>query len=161
MTTLQIDEKTAWDIYPGTTKEMQAILEKSFPKGFFSRKITDRIKSVEDACAICPPSENVKTLLAYNGIDKDMIGAQAMAKLSIIARALNEGWTPDWKDGNQYKYYPYFKQNGAGFGFSFTFCADWHSVARCGSRLCFKSSELAMYAGKQFEAIYNDFLNNQ
>ncbi len=158
---LKIDEKKAREIYPGASKEVKEILEASAPKDFFSMKITDRVKTFEDVLALAPPSENSKILLLYNGADPDMIGAQAMLKLTLIVRALNEGWTPDWSNSSQYKYYPYFKKNPAGFGFSDYDCDSWYAYALCGSRLCFKSAELAVYAGKQFLSIYNDFLNNQ
>jgi hypothetical protein len=33
----------------------------------------------------------------------------AYAKLIIIAQSLNEGWSPNWNDTNQLKYYPWFE----------------------------------------------------
>lgn len=121
-----------------------------------SEKITDRVKTFDDALAIVGASENLKILLAYNGQDVDMLASLAHAKLGIIAKALNEGWQPDWLNGNQAKYYPWFKQVGSALGFS---CNDYvygHSLARVGSRLVFKTSDLAIYAGKQFTSLYND-----
>lgn len=79
--------------------------------------------------------------------------------LIIICRALNEGWTPDWNDSNQAKWYPYFDMRSkSGFGFSYSFYVTWRTSADVGSRLCFKNEELAKYAGKQFENIYKSFL---
>lgn len=157
MTTLQIDNVKARKLYAKASDEFKSMLEDSFGKEFFSQKITDRIKTFEDACEVAQPSENVSILLNYNGVDKDMIGALAFAKLTIIARALNEGWTPDWSNSNQYKWYPYFEYK-AGFGFSYTRYDFWLTSTDVGSRLCFKNEELAKYAGTQFQSIYNDFL---
>lgn len=149
--TKELEDSVSKAIIDAVNEATQKLNKKEGP-------VTERIKTFEDACEECPPSDNASILLAYNGIDSDMIGAKAMVILSIIVRALNEGWTPDWKDSNQCKYYPYFVAKGAGFGFSDTCYVYWCTRASCGSRLCFKSRELAEYAGKQFESIYNDFL---
>ncbi len=83
----------------------------------------------------------------------------ACIKLKLIAKALNEGWKPDWTNSNEYKYYPWFKMGSAsGVGFSFDGCDYDHSGSALGSRLCYKSRELAIYAGKQFQDIYKQFL---
>jgi hypothetical protein len=157
METLKIDAKNARKLFPTASSEFKQMLTDTFGEKFFQQKITDRVKTFEDALAIVGASENVTILLNYKGIDKDMIAALSFAKLTIIAKALNEGWVPDWANGNQYKWYPYFEWK-AGFGFSYTYYGFWRTFANVGSRLCFKSEELAIYAGKQFQSIYNDFL---
>lgn len=82
----------------------------------------------------------------------------AHAKLVIIAQALNEGWTPDWSNGEWDKYYPWFTMGSAsGVGFS---CHDfglWGSRSNVGSRLCYRSAEIAKYAGNQFIELYKDY----
>jgi hypothetical protein len=47
----------------------------------------------------------------------------------------------------------------SGFGFAFGDWANSYTYADHGARLCFKTSELAEYAGKQFEGIYREFLS--
>lgn len=117
------------------TDEQVAVVKKA------TVKITDRIKTFEDAC------EEI-------GVDKNI--DHPFDKMVIIIKALNEGWAPDWNDGSQPKYVPYFKWDGKGF--SYDDYDYWYSDTFVGSRLCFKSSEIAIYAGKQFEAEYNEFL---
>lgn len=51
MRTLQISEKKAMELYNNGSDELKTVLEESFGKEFFQRKITDRIKTYEDACA--------------------------------------------------------------------------------------------------------------
>lgn len=156
MKPLQIDEIKAKQLYKTATPEFKSMLEDSFGKTFFSEKITDQIKSFDDAFVIVGKiSENVKILLRYTGIDKDMLAAVALMKLTIIARALNEGWTPNWNDGNEYKHYPYFDMR-SGVGFSDANFDGWDAGTGVGSRLCFKNRELAEYAGKQFLSLYKD-----
>lgn len=109
---------------------------------------------------------------------------EAYLKLRIITAALNEGWTPQFTE-DEYRYFPWFwlytkeeiakmdkeerkkvvlfggaATNGAyaGFAYANTTTAPSHTLASVGSRLCFKSSALAEYAGKQFAEIYFAFV---
>lgn len=120
------------------------------------KDITKRVKTYADACAVLgiePINEEVFTKL---GFTKDEI---AYRKLKTVVEALNEGWRPDWSDSSDYKYWNWFIYNpsSAGFGCAATSGAPSNSYAGVGSRLCFKTRELATYAGRQFEDLYNDF----
>ena len=48
--------------------------------------------------------------------------------------------------------------SAAGFAFAYSFNAPSTTNALVGSRLCFKSSALAKYAGEQFAEIYFAFV---
>ena len=87
-------------------------------------------------------------------LDKDEI---AYILLKMLAKSLNDGWVPDWSNSNEYKYVPWFEMKGSS-GFRFYVCDYWHALSAVGSRLCFKSSELAEYAGKQFQDLYKQFM---
>lgn len=79
----------------------------------------------------------------------------AYKKLKLIVRSLNEGWEPNWNDSNERKYYPWFKMASGGFSYG-DYVNSWaHSIV--GSRLCFKSADLAKYAAETFTDIYKDF----
>jgi hypothetical protein len=151
-TALELTDKQAWEIYPSASKEIKSILEVNFGKNFFSQKITDRVKTVEDLLAIA--GKKIEEITSPSDSSDEV----AYKLLKLLVEVLNEGWTPDWDNGNQYKWYPYFDMRGAGFGFSHTHCAYWHTRTSVGSRLCFKSDELAKYAGTQFSHLYKDFL---
>lgn len=111
------------------------------------------IKTFEDAC-------KVRGIDPNNLPDFSMIPEQHRQaltdhyKLVIIAEALNEGWKPDWNNDDEYKYYPWFDmENGCvfdGYGCYFT-------DSFVGSRLCYRSREIAEYAGKQFEDLYKSY----
>lgn len=82
----------------------------------------------------------------------------AYIQLKLIAQALNEGWTPDWTNSNDSKYYPWFDMGSASdVGVSCSNYVFWNSVSIGGSRLCFKSRELAKYAGNQFIELYKAY----
>lgn len=158
METLEIQKKNAIAAYNSGDAATKKLLEDLFGEKNLSQKITDRVKTFDDAVQVVgEPSQNIGLLLAYNGNEPDMLAAVAFMKLTIIAKALNEGWQPDWTDSNQYKYYPWFKYK-SGFGLSCDVYDIWITNTTVGSRLCFKTAELAKYAGEQFADLYNDFL---
>ena len=116
------------------------------------------IKTFEDACQ----TQNLNPLTVIPDFslfpEKDKNAMIAHAKLIIIANAINGEWVPDWKDWDQYKYYPWFEMGSpAGVGFSYGGCDRWRAVSRVGSRLCFESREKAKYVGTQFQELYKAY----
>ena len=116
----------------------------------FFEKITDRIKTFDDAWEYCGKPE----IPTFTGEQKQIRYFQAIFQMSIIVKALNEGWEPDWDNADEPKYYPYFNMSPAGFAFVATSYDCTHAPAGCGSRLRFRTSELARYAGEQFVDIW-------
>ena len=158
MKTLQIDEKKAKGLYENASPEFQAMLEDTFGKKFF-KSIQDRIKSYEDACReLGLDPEDLPEV--DNCEPEDQASIIAFYKLTIIARALNEGWKPNWKDSSECKWFPWFKVNrdAAGVGCSAASSTATSAAASVGSRLCCKSDELATYFGKQFENLWSEYL---
>ncbi len=115
---------------------------------------------------------------------KDNADLVAYYKLRIITAALNEGWEPEFTK-DECRYHPWFvlytqkgwdelteeqKKGGIPFGGCVSYgayagfvCADSYGAWSCSpaafsSRLCFKTRELAEYAGRQFAALYADYL---
>lgn len=109
----------------------------------------------------------------------------AYTRLAIIAEALNEGWRPEYTE-DEYRYYPWFglytqkeyddmddddkercrfvgRSNSYADAYGGLVCADAnggsaYSSTNFGSRLAFKSRELAIYCGKQFIEIWINYL---
>jgi hypothetical protein len=161
MDTLIIEKSNAVKAYNSADEATKKLLENLFGKENFAvapKNIMERVRSFEDACEILGVVPNA---VACTGepevLENDMPSILAYKKLIIIARALNEGWTPDWSNDNEYKYLPWFKHK-SGFGLSYYVFDYWAAATVVGSRLCFKSSELATYAATQFADIYNDYL---
>ena len=117
--------------------------------------------------------------------DRDDCDLVAYLKLHIICEALNDGWKPTFNE-NEYRYYTWFyiytkekydelnedqkkllrfvggSSNFAGV-FGGVVCSGPPFVPSSsdgfyGSRLAFKTRELAVYAGNQFIDIWCDFL---
>lgn len=152
METIEITKQSALAAHRDADSKGRKLLETLFGKEFFNQKITDRVKTFEDACEVLG-FDPVK--FEIDG-DFDALTISAYRKLIVVARALNEGWEPDWTNSGEYKYYPYFKAS-SGSGLSYGDCDHGYSYATVGSRLCFKTSELARYAGTQFIDLYNDY----
>ncbi|UOY07740.1 hypothetical protein L0P88_04115 [Muricauda sp. SCSIO 64092] len=154
MESLQIKKEAALTAHENAKAAGKKLLEDLFGKNTFVKDIKERIKSFDD-------------VLEYHQLDKQEFEVECAAlskdevayrKLKLIVKALNEGWTPDWGNSNQYKYQPWFNMGGSsGSGFAYLGYGIWHSYSYVGSRLCFKSRELARYAGEQFTDIYKDF----
>ena len=123
----------------------------------FKRKITDHVKTLDDALQIYKPSTNALIMLSYSGVDEDCLATRSFLEATIICDVLNEGWKPNWDDSNERKWNPVFDMR-AGVGFSRSHYDYWRTSTNVGSRLCFKSEELAKYAATQFVDIYKKFM---
>lgn len=155
MKTLQISEQKARELYKSGSGELRSILEESFGKDFFSQKITDRVKTYEDACRELSMNPLDENKLMKLGLTKHDIAYQ---KLVTIAKSLNEGWVPNVCDNSVYRWYPWFVTNGSPSSFAFDVSRCGSAFAGCGSRLCFKNKELSEYCGKQFIELWKQFI---
>ena len=118
--------------------------------------IKDKVKSFEDACKVLDITPSVPVVTGIpEKYQKPLI---ANYQLMVIAEALNEGWTPDWSNGEWDKWYPWFNMDNSSSAVRFSFSAAdlQRSVSGVGSRLYFKSEELADYAGTQFLELYRE-----
>ena len=148
---------------------------------------TERVKTYEDAVnelgndhPLVEAASSAEWRFT-NSEDKDII---AYLKLRVIVAALNDGWVPQFVLGEQ-RWYPWYEliskedyeamsddekqerrcvgrsgNNAVAYGglvYSYAVYASSYSYAYSGSRLAFKSEELAKYAGKQFAELFADF----
>lgn len=156
------------------------------------QNVMERIKTFDDALAELRDraehgDEEAEVLVnEYDNVysicikcSKDLL---AYLKLRIITYALNEGWKPQYTDGERrwYFWYDLIKKEkydklsaeeksrvvsrgsvneGAYYGLVYAHSnyTSFGMGTLYGSRLILKSEELAEYAGKQFVEIYEDF----
>ncbi|MCZ8353939.1 MAG: hypothetical protein O9340_04340 [Cyclobacteriaceae bacterium] len=117
------------------------------------KDVRERFKTVSDVLA-----HHLLTEEEFDEKCEDLTADEkAYRFLKMLAQCLNEGWQPDWNNENQPKYYPWFYMGGSS-GFRSYFFVNWDSYSNVGSRLCFKSSVLAEYAGTQFLNQYKQFM---
>lgn len=150
------------------------------------RPVTERIKTFDDALDELETKANAGDCKAallvgdWDSLTSDSPDIIAYYKLRIIAAVLNEGWEPQFTT-DEYRWFPWFrlytkeeidKMNDssrvvlrscyyayAGGGVAYVNAGSDSSgtCTNCGSRLAFKSEELADYAGKQFIEIWAGF----
>lgn len=119
------------------------------------------IKTFDDACKALSITSDVPDFSMIP--EKHQKAMRAHYKLVIIVEAVNEGWTPDWSGNEEYKYelWPDIvedKNKPSGFGLSFNGYAHWLTTAAVGSRLCFRTREIAKYTFETFKDLYEDYL---
>ena len=149
-----------------------------------NRPVTERIKTFTDACnALGNEHPLVKEYLKVADGNIILDDLYAYLKLRIIVAALNEGWEPKFEKGER-RYYPWFylytkeqydelddeekgrcvlRSGDSSFSFvGFVHCNALSDASRSyasfGSRLAFKTRELAAYAGRQFTEEWADFM---
>lgn len=119
------------------------------------------ITSYEEACQKLEIPDGIPDVSTFP--TKHQASLIAFAKLVIIAEALNDKWEPDWNNGDEYKYYPWFdmevdENNPSGFRFNDSYCEWTFTYSAGGSRLCFRTRALSDYAGKTFESLYRELM---
>lgn len=119
------------------------------------KNVMDRIKTFADAYdALGEEHVLVKDFDNSNPVTHELA---AYLELCIIVAAFNEGWKPTFAEDEK-RWYPWFKIEDSGVAYAFAFYGSSYTSSVFGSRLAFKSRELAEYAGKQFIDFYKYFM---
>ena len=151
------------------------------------KDVTDRIKTFSDAYNELgekhPYCIAFDSIYQNDNVIPNIGDVYSYLKLRIICAALNEGWEPKFTK-DEYRYYPWFElmtkeeiddmneedkgrvvcrsygsaSAAGGVLNSYAHSDASYSFTGVGSRLAFKSSGLAEYAGKQFIDIWADFV---
>lgn len=149
---LRIESKKAKELYPTASPEMKQIFEHTFGKEFFIEKITDRIQNFSDIALLShAPCISIYETRVTQKEEKAVL---ALGKLLRIANAYNEGWTPNWGDHTEYKWFPYYYKSDGSW---LVGCDGWSGSLAYPSGVCFKSKELAEDALLKFRSIFDDY----
>lgn len=185
MKELKISVENARAAYDNTDANGRELLEHLLGKEVFAQDIKDRVKTFTDALRVLGTPEELISDDFFKEQEKLGEDVVAMLKLRVIAEALNEGWRPKF-DGDECRFYPWFyiytkkeyeeldedeKKACRVVGRSFSNAVAYGGVAYAyangasslsgtynGSRLAFKTRELAEYCGKQFIEIWEKWL---
>lgn len=153
---LKISKETAQKRFSESPVWFKEVLIETFGEKAFKPKDFMDIQTMNDVFLEVGMTDQEFHLKYENiGLDNDTINYE---KAKLMAKAINQGWVPDWNKQDEKKWYPYFEvsPSGAGFSHSYYYCANANTSV--GSRLCFESREKAEHAGKKFIEIYNQFL---
>ena len=185
MKELKISVENARAAYDNTDANGRELLEHLLGKEVFTQDIKDRVKTFEDAVKVLG-NDNQAVIDYYAVADKTCTeDILAMCQLRVIAEALNEGWRPKF-DGDECRFYPWFyiytkkeyeeldedekkecrvvgrsssyASASGGVAYAVAHNASSYSSSHYGSRLAFKTRELAEYCGKQFIEIWEKWL---
>lgn len=185
---VSIKKEYVLNAYKHASEEQKALLESLFGKDMFKPKnIMERVKTFEDACEVLGEEHSfVQEYRGVANINFDFTqDIIAYLKLRIICAALNDGWKPTFPDG-ECRYYPWFyiytkeeyeklnkdekkkcrvvgRSHDNAYALGGVVCSSAHfspsySYSYHGSRIVFKTSELAEYCEKQFIDIWADYL---
>lgn len=153
--------------------------------------VTSRVQTFDDAVRELGEDHpavkawrSIKYGYAVSDTDPETADIMAYATLRVITEALNEGWKPQFTEGERrwYAWYDFLSKEDVeemsdeekeerrvvgrasvnanahgGLVYSDANYVSTNSVTYFGSRLAFKNEELAEYAAKQFGDIYADF----
>ena len=114
------------------------------------------IKTFQDVCNVA--KANIGHYILPRTATKNDIRDNAYDKLKLIISVFNQGWEPNYSDDNERKWFPYFTYDKNSGAFVCYYFNSYASNANVGSRLVFKSQELAIFAGELFIEIYNEYL---
>ena len=132
--------------------------------------VKERVKSYEDACE----ELGLPVVTDWENMTPDEV---AYIKLKTIVRALNEGWVPDWEDSDQYKYWVWFNMSDlkewysrvvarscsnsvsiGGVAYAYASNDSTYTYSGYGSRLAFRTRDLAIYCGNTFASLWAEYL---
>lgn len=153
--------------------------------------VTKRVQTLDDAVRELGDDQpavkawrSIKYGYSVSEKDPDTADIMAYVTLRVITEALNEGWKPQFTEGERrwYAWYDFLTKEevegmsdeekeelrvvgranynayaSGGLVFSHASYVSANSSTSYGSRLAFKNEELAEYAAKQFGDIYADF----
>ena len=115
--------------------------------------IKEKIKTFEDAME----ATGRKQMPDFSSCPQDMRKHfEALFKMYVIVEALNEGWTPDWSNYDERKFYPWFYMSPSSFAFLASNYGCEAAIAGSGSRLKLRTVGLAKYCAEQFLDIWKD-----
>ena len=157
MKTTTVSLKTLENQEAKLKQELELIAKKKeeLAKKFFKLTSVLELRDFNDVVSAAKERNLIKKWTTQRSTEEDH--EYAYRQLVLIVKVLNEGWTPNWNDDCEKKHYCWFSVS-SGFAFDATNFTYVYANMLTGSRLCFKSRELAEFAGKTFTDIYKAYL---
>jgi hypothetical protein len=135
--------------------------QKKLIKKYFKLENLDVLSKIKDFKDILKLSnKTLKDILPYQKpTTENQVKINALAKIQLIEEIVNEGWTPNWSNSNEYKYYIWFefkKSVGWVVYGSYDFCSDCY-----GGVSFYKNKKVSDFVSKTFLKEYKEFLTGK
>ncbi|HWK58137.1 MAG TPA: hypothetical protein VNQ80_12395 [Parapedobacter sp.] len=152
MEELKVTKQNALAAHNEANQKGKALLENLFGKKVFTGNVRDRIFDFDDVL----DELGIKPIQFIN--ESKLLPPRFVTelKLEYIARAYNEGQTPDWDDNEQRKYWGWFWMDSAR-GVSFDAYYYDYSDSYVASRLAFLDLDNFKDAVKKFLPVFEEY----
>lgn len=129
--------------------------EKSTLAEVFFKKIASDPTTIEECLALLGDQDD--DVIEYNKLVKAGFKSANYQAIVVIVKALNKGWSPDFNNENQRKYYPWFDTKG---GVSLGSVGCYYLSSNVPPSFLFKDEETVRYAIKHFLPFYQALYGN-
>lgn len=129
--------------------------EKSTLAEVFFKKIASDPTTIEECLALLGDQDD--DVIEYNKLVKAGFRSANYQAIVVIVKALNKGWSPDFNNTNQRKYYPWFNLKG---GVSLSLVGYYDQYSDVPPSFLFKDEETVRYAIKHFLPFYKALYGN-
>jgi len=158
MKTLKIDENKAKELYPIASKEFKIVLETTFGVDFFKKRSPLDIDSLVKLVDYTLETYHINIYdLILDEVDtknEDFRRANATIILKYLAKAYNEETVLNWRNTNEYKYFPYLHFVSGSCSVLFD---GWCFCLHCPVGFYYKNEKLARQAYNNFKIYFEDF----
>jgi len=123
-------------------------------------KLNDLQKEV-DALKDIINGEDIFTCTTYKEVCRRLNEPQFSCPYRVIKQIekyFNQGWKPNWKNTNEYKYFPHFSI-GSGGGLVYI-SSGYFFLCWVGGCAFYKTSEIATFVGENFIKEYQNLRDN-
>lgn len=141
---LKIKATKALEAYKQASNTNKQFLATLLGEEHFITDIKQRVTDYSSACKVLNRKECTLDHFAFLGTSQAK-RQFARHKIATVIEAINQGWTPDWDNDNQYKYYNYFYNKKNGFS---SVVGAYVLGCDVGSDLLLENREKAEYVAK-------------
>lgn len=146
-----VEEELILKAYKQADNSQKSLLEKYFEIEYANKLF--KFNTYSKVCEGLGEEELTEKLFSFLPKERRK-KALAQAKVAQLEKFFNGKWIADWKNQNQYKYYPYFTLNASGgLLFCSSHCHASYFYAEAGF---YKDQETSDFVGKTFIDIYED-----
>jgi len=147
---IEVDNELINKAYSEANSTQKKLVEKYF-------KIVDNdIFSVTTIKEVCKRLEEKElTIKDFSNFGDLALKMLTFHQIKLLEKFFNQGWTADFNNSNQYKWYPYFEKVSGGYRFC---SSSYHVSFFYGFVALYKDQKTSDHIGRNFKDIYLNLL---